>query len=270
MPFKENGFLGKEAGKMAIQIYERNKDFFELCYKINRFAEKIKFKFEVHNQDGQEIIAACLFMKMLEGFQASIILTNRGFAQDTRVVIRTMLEALFLLKTCCEDKEFVVQYINSDEKMRLKWMNIAHNSSFESMHPLKEYATEERRAELKDKIDSENIREIITEEIAKKAGLHELYSAYRLFSSSTHVSPRSLEDTYIAINENGEISALIHEPTDKDAEIYLITLSECLLIGLKSMCLLFELKEDTAIDGFYDRLKQLSVKSNEKDLSPSP
>ena len=126
MPFDENGFLGKEAEKWAAEMLQRNKKYFELCYEINSFAEKIKYKF-IQNQTGQKMVVAALFTRLLEGYQTAIILVNRGLEEDARVIIRTVLETLFLLKACCEDKEFVDQYMKSDEKKRLKLMNVVNN-----------------------------------------------------------------------------------------------------------------------------------------------
>ena len=263
MSFENTGFLGKEAESMSMRIVDKHKKFFALCYDINRFAEKVKYKFDIHNQDDQELITACLFIRLLEGFQATIILASRGLVEDTKVVVRTLLESVFLLKVCCEDKSFLIDYIKSDEIIRLKWMNVADKSEWPFFNPLREYATPEIKTELEEKIRREGIKPIKIEDVAKKAELSAFYdAAYRWYSSSTHVSARSLENAYIGINENGDISHLLHRPDDREIEKHLLTVAECLLLALNSTCLLFGLKEDiTVIEGLYDRLKRVAGSS---------
>lgn len=77
MSLYENGFLSEDAEAFAKEIEKAYEDFFQLCYDINKFAQITKFKFEVHNKDGQEVITACLFIRILEGYQSGILLIKK-------------------------------------------------------------------------------------------------------------------------------------------------------------------------------------------------
>jgi hypothetical protein len=262
MHLDKYGFLGKEAEKIAMQITEKHNEFFSLCHDINNFAQELKFKFEVNNQDGQKVIATCLFIRVLEGFQAAIILTGRGLTLDAKVLIRAVLEALILLKICCEDKEFISEFIKSDDVRRLKIMNVTRKYRGQLFSLVKEYATEEVVSDLKSKINKENIRELQIEDLAKRAGLPIYYdTVYRLFSDNVHTSPRSLEK-YVATNEKGDINEFCHGPDDRDCRENLWNLANLLLIALQSTCSLFCLNEDTTIGDFFNPSNQDSNHSH--------
>ena len=243
MSFEKYGFLGKEAKTIDERILVRNKEAFELFYEINRLAHEIKSKFVIHNLDGQEVLAACLFSRVLEGIQAGVILTKIGLEHDVKVIIRSVLESLFPLKICCENDRFYTEYFKSDEAKRLKIMNVAHKYTGKGLfRDIREEATEQVMSELKDKIKREKIKELKVEELARRAGMQEYYDLhYRHCSSVVHSTPRSLERY---VNHDGEkISGLIHEPTDKDAQMHLATLAEFLLKSIANISLLFEINE---------------------------
>lgn len=254
MPFDENGFLGQDADAFAEQIEKAHIDFFRLCYDINKFAQKTKFRFEIHNKDGQEVITACLFIRVLEGCQAAILLVKRGFSTDARALIRIILEALILLKICCEDSEFIPRFIQTDERKRLKLMQIAHKYTDELFSLLREHATQEIISELSENIKQENIKGLIIEQLSEKAGMKHYYdTVYRLASDHVHTSPRTLE-RYVEANEEGDIIEFKNAPNDEDARHNLITLADFMLIALVSMLKLHKLDEETTIKGFHDRL----------------
>jgi phosphotransferase system HPr-like phosphotransfer protein len=257
MPFDENGFLGKDAKTFAERIEKSHIDFFQLCYDINRFAQKIKFRFEIHNKDGQEVITACLFIRILEGYQASILLVKGGFSSEARALIRIILESLILLKICCEDANIIPKYILTDEKKRLKLMQIAHKYNDELFALLRGYATKEIMVELAEKVKTEDIKELIIEQLAIKVGMKHYYdSIYRLACDDIHTSPRVLE-RYVIANEEGDIVELNNAPKDEDARSNLLTLADFMLIAMVSMLKLHKIDEEVALKDFYKRLLSL-------------
>ncbi len=262
MSFNENGFLDNDTANMAAKISKQAKNGFEVIYDINRFAEKIKVRFKINNRNGQQVIVACLFIRILEGFQSAIILDCYGLAHDTKILIRAVLETLILLKNCCEDEEFVVQYIQTDEQDRLTWMNVAHKYSEDLFRLAREYATQERRSKLKEKIANEDIKNLGVEALAIKAGLQDWYNTiYRYTSQAVHSTPRSLEK-YTVVGENDEICGFRHEPNHDDTKIHLFTLADLLLISLECTCSLFGVTEDFYKENFLERLHDLQEKLN--------
>jgi hypothetical protein len=72
MSFDENGFLSEDIETFSSTVQEKYKDYFTLCYDVNEFAEKVKFEFNIHNDNGQEIISSCIFLKILERYRQQL------------------------------------------------------------------------------------------------------------------------------------------------------------------------------------------------------
>jgi hypothetical protein len=194
MDFNEKGFLGKAILEFSDAVEKSYPDFLQACYQINELAQETKFEFHTHSQDGQEVIAAFLFMRLLEGFQAVVILARLGLMIDAKIVLRGLLEVLFLLKLACEDKNFVMEYIRTSQVQRLKWMNIAHETKDPVFQSVRAYATSVRMQALKDDIQKYGVKDLSIEGVARRAKLHHVYNTdYRLLSAEVHTIPRSLE-----------------------------------------------------------------------------
>jgi hypothetical protein len=185
-------------------------------------------------------------------------LIRKGFDAEVAAIIRIIFEALFVLKCCCDDKDFVREFIKTDEKRRFKIMQIAQQYSYKPFLSVKDYATKEVISDLKEKIDKESIKDLITEQIAQKSGLKNYYdSIYRLFSDSIHTSPISLE-RFADANDTGDITHIVHAPRDKDAEFYLITLVDLILKTLECVLNLFRIDKEDIIKDFVQRFNILN------------
>jgi hypothetical protein len=255
--FDEYGFLGVQAENFSKGIIESHKDWFDFCFELNAYAQKAKFELEIHNEDGKEVISSCLFIKILNGFQASLILGRFGLTLEAEVVLRSMLETLFLLKACIEDEDFMQEYIKSDDARRLKIMNVAHKYPDWIFKATRKYATEKRRRELREKVKSEGIIELKTWEMAKKAKLESLYdSVYRLLSDVVHSGPKSL-GSYTEVDETGKIKVIGVLPKDKDLDFVFVTAGEIMLLTLNSIFPLFSLDKKQEMEIFQLRFQKL-------------
>lgn len=164
------------------------------------------------------------------------------------------------MKICCEDHEFILEFIKTHEKKRLKLMKTAHKYTDELFAQLREYATKDIMDDLAERIKTENIKDLIVEQLAIKAGMTNYYdSIYRLASDHVHTSPRTLEQ-YLRVNEKGEIVELRHAPNDDGLESNLLTLANLMLIALISMLKLHTINEEATIKTFHERLISLSKK----------
>ncbi len=243
--FDKNGFLGMEAENITQEILKKYKEFFNILFDINRFAHQILYSLEVNNKDSQQVITACLFGRFLITSQGAIILAKRGFDLDVLVILRVAFEVLVKMKKCCEDKNFISEYINSDEMDRLKFMKISHGYHGEFLSSLRKYATKEKERELREKIRNRNIQSFPSlKKLAKSVGLSEYYDTfYRIASQAVHTAPRPLEK-FIEVNGKEDISKLVYNPDDKNVSFYLLTLAEFLLLAIDSVCTLFSLKKE--------------------------
>lgn len=258
MDFNEKGFLGASIVEFSKSVEQKYEPFFETCYHVNTLAQDTKFKFNIHNRDGQEVIAATLFIRVLNGFQGVVVLARMGLATEAKVVLRGTLEAFFLLKLTCDEERFAIEYIQSDKVHRLRWMNIAHQSSGQMFDSTRRYATPEIMRTLQDEINKHGIKEWKIEDIARRANLHELYdSDYRLLSAEVHIIPRSLEN-YTHTDSSGAIVDFPWGPSDDDLGYILFTAVRILFNSLVCTTKLFEVDILEQCAGIDQRLTRLA------------
>jgi hypothetical protein len=111
---------------------------------------------------------------------------------------------------------FVANYFKSDEAARLKLLNSVEKHDSELFKKVNEYATEEIKTELKQKIKEENIQAFKSYLYANNVGCLEIYdSMYRLMSVPLHTMPRSLMK-YVEEDENGNIVEIKYYPVEGD------------------------------------------------------
>ena len=266
MPIDKFGFLGQEITKKKSELENKFKDIFKECYRVNEFAQNVKFNFEINKQNAQEVYAVCCFIKILNGFQASIILLRYGLTIESNLILRCLLETFIILKNICETEGFVKDYIQSDAISRLRSMNVSANSKEEKFQDLKNYATKERIEELKNEIKRKNIKNLNSAELAEKVGLKDFYDKiYRLLSEiSVHATPRAMEE-YLITDKNQNITSFHLSPMEEDISTVLITEAEILLLTLKLILRVFNIKKLDNVETFEKKLKKLSIKYNKND-----
>jgi hypothetical protein len=257
MDFNEKGFLGTQVSEFRASVEAHYPDFFKACYHVNELAHTIKFKLKVHNHDGQEVLAATVFLRVLNGFQATTLLARVGLITDARVVLRSTLESLFVLKLLCEEESFFREYIGSDQVLRLKWMNVASQSKSRLFDELRSYATPKVRQELEEQIKKNKWKELKPIEVAGRAGLQEMYDTdYRPLSEEVHALPRSM-DYLLGTDEAGEVRDFNWGPTDKGIDYLLFTAIRVLFIALVSVTKLFEVESNNELMGVEKTLTDL-------------
>ena len=153
MDFNEKGFLGTAIDEFSKSVQIQYAKFFQLSHQINELAHATKFELQVHNRDPQEYLAATLFLRLLNGFEATVILGAKGLLFEAKVVLRSVIETLFILKLLCKEETFALEYLGSNKVQRLKWMNIAHESQDLNFESLRQYATPKVMEDLRKEIE---------------------------------------------------------------------------------------------------------------------
>jgi len=140
MDFNEKGFLGDSITDFKKSVEIKYAEFFELYRRTNEMAHEMKFRLEVPNNDGQKVMAAALFIRLLNSFQVVAILCQQGLMLDAKIILRGALESVFILNLLCREKEFVNEYIGSDQVRRLTLFNVAKSTSDPNFESLRNYA----------------------------------------------------------------------------------------------------------------------------------
>ena len=89
------------------------------------------------------MIAACALIRLHNNLQSIYILCAYGLIIDAKIILRSMLEILFILKLSCEDDKFVKKYVMTDQIYRQKLLNAAKNNPDGVFDETRQYATEE-------------------------------------------------------------------------------------------------------------------------------
>jgi hypothetical protein len=248
-----------------IKIAQKYKDISDLCDDIIKFSIIIGSEINLNIENPQEKVSACLYLRIIDGVQAAISLIMQGFSYDAWVVIRSILEAFFIFKKCCLDKEFTLRYLQSDDLEYKKLVNVALGIPEGDLPQREDYSPEEMREQfnkinsnLKKAIEQHQVKKLIKDQIATDVGLSDFYNfCYRPASGYTHASPRTLEK-YLKIDELNNVWRLVLEPDDNAAKAHLIGLSGLLLVSIRSICILFGLQRDDSIHDFEKRIFEIS------------
>lgn len=255
MPFDKYGFLGKQIDEISDNIYREHKDFFDIAFELNAFANLTKHTLSANNKNGQQVISACLFIKILNGFQSVVLLLRKGLISEGKIITRTILESLFILKTICEDEEATQKYVITDEAKREKLLNIVLDKTkadiFES---IRENINPFDLERLKKENKARGVKDISAWDWADKSKLLSHYeTAYRVLSDEVHSTPRSLEN-YVQVNEKGDINAFDCRPQTKDLNRTLSTACIVLVMALESINELFAVNCSEQIQKFADEI----------------
>jgi hypothetical protein len=253
MTFNQNGFLGGEAEQIARAIQEKHAEFFKFCEKINRLAHVIQSELftSVPADDARKQYASVLFIRILEGSQAAIMLAGRGFRSEPWVTIRVVFEALCLLVIARDNQELFEYYMKTDECNRLKLMRDAEKNP-NILPLLNSYATKEVMAEVDKRIRDESIKPIRKKCLAEAAGMGALYfTLYRYSSAFVHSGPDCWKEY------KGEEGEIIFGPRDDGLRIALLQITDFLISAFTNINMLFDLQRNSDIAEMKQRWVEL-------------
>jgi hypothetical protein len=271
MPINENGFLGKEIKEWIDKHRSDNEEWFNLCLDLNRYCHYILDKISFKSKNEQKFIAASLYMRILSFYQSSIILSERGLFNESMIILRSMVEAMFILCAVVKNEEIVEEYKSeSSKRKRITQENIMKNSAgiFEEILTSKEIKGKLLNSLKKLKIfrkssDNKNKTKSnydFMKHCAKEAGLKEFYPYYMVYNPIVHSGYFELNQ-YLQTNSNG-ITEARWGPSVKGINCLLFTAFVLMLNTLRSTHKLFSLSEEK-IDELEKRFKHLTPKVSE-------
>ena len=257
MSFDINGFLGEQIEDIHKQICQDNKGLLDFVLELNRLAQEIKYKLEIHNEDAQELTIGALYIKTLQSFNSIVILSLRGLESDSKALLRVMLEAAFYLKATCIDDNFVFEYINGDELERFKIINrIVHDKGNVFSEEAKKYATRDKLEELKSKIPPKKDNPLEIHKVAEKAKMNDFYQlVYGHLSADVHTSVRSIEK-YYGLDENGKVIYFDCIPRTDSLNVTLSTACSILITILDCCTEFFKLNYTEVLNNKIEWLKE--------------
>ena len=228
----EEGFLAGEMVGVIEVILHRYPGHFAELRAINRLITASQYALQVHDQSAREMTSAALYIRSIAHCQAAIILLERGMAPSARAMIRCALEGLFNLGACASDWRLALSFLDADQidrKRRAKYLTEVQDRL--SRTNLEEQDLAQLTAQIQENIDALGAKGLRTREMAKAAGLEDLYlTAYATLSGAVHSSAGDI-DEHFSRPTGDQSSELLTEPAVEGLETPLLVLSET-MIGL--------------------------------------
>jgi len=215
-----DGFISNQGRQVSERILARHclvlRQLEEVIGKCRAFVTARNITGQDTEQDRQKVIALVLAVRLLEITEAALLVMKSGMSNEANTLFRVFLDAYFVFANVCSDAGFIPGYLKSDEAARLKLLNSVEKHDSELFMRINEYATNQLKADLKQKIAEENIQTFNSYAYADNVCCSEIYdSMYRLMSSSLHTTPRSLEK-YVEEDRNGNIIEIKYYPVEND------------------------------------------------------
>ena len=211
-----DGFISIEADEGRTHILDAYHDLFELLKEINRFLMRFLATTAVDGESQYKMVLHTLLVRLLEIYQGTYLMLERGMMVPAEQLTRGMLEILFITVALEKKPELLQAYLDQYEKNHTQMLRAALEfkgkalSASVNQHEIKQV--------LDQKIEEQKVKKLKLLKIwewAKEAELDDFYNLYYvLYSTSTHSSLSSLDD-HIDIESNGEVNVAFG-PTDKD------------------------------------------------------
>jgi hypothetical protein len=264
-PYQQNGFLGKDIEIWMKENRRLHEDLFALAENLNSDCYTMLERARPHNKDKRELLVSCLFPRTMELFQATFLLVRRGMIPSANIMLRSLIETMFVLIAIAKDDDALEAYILNDEKGRLiTAKKILDNTSGAFSETQVEEVIRVKK-EIEEKLAGKKLPKLTTEYYAKKAGLHDWYqTVYSVTSKSVHAAVKDIED-YLDICQDRQVKSIKFTPTDKRTLEILTTACNALGMGLEAFLSSLKLDKDLCRK-YADRLRPFLAKAlAEKD-----
>lgn len=256
--FDEIGFLADDPDFMSA-LEARYGKYIEICKELNTYSQKLQYELVVHNKHVPELLSSILFSRVLTTYQAALLVSFKGMRQQVIILIRCILEPLFPLVAISKDQTFSYELVKSDVVETLKALKKLIR--YQERNNIDDARLAQSKAEklvVEKKIEKDNLKKTSVFDCAKKAGLEDWFDTLYAFSSSTlHSSVKSLEEALHLDTTKKKIIALKNEPEFEGFDDLYITLSECLMLAISSICSIFDLNEPEIIEDCRRRVRKL-------------
>ncbi len=254
----EQGFLGKEIDDWKAECRRRHVQWFQLAEDVNAFGMDALEALSVHNRLINEVLLAALYLRTLHTFQATVLLAERGMLTQGRMLVRSMLDAIFPLVAIAKDENFAKEYAESHKVQQLRFLKNAQNLGPPLLdRRLKDPETKRLFDELNREIKGKRLKEFQTKELAQKAGLENWYlTVYAIHCGTVHSRAGDLEE-YLVLNDKNEIKELATGPTDSGLKELVMAAIQTMLMGIEHVDSLCKLELLTCVGKLQVRLDTL-------------
>jgi hypothetical protein len=252
MSFDENGFFDEEIQRFSSYIENKHIELFEFAVDLNKYLQKHKNIYLEKNVDYRKVICNCLFIKIINSFQAIIILAKRGLLSEATSLSRTLCEPLYLIQILLLDPEFWRKYLKYSlfklrKEARIKYYDPSMSAELKS-HIISKNILHRFDEKLKDFNNSE----FQIQSLAKKANLlHHYNNMYRAFSDQIHSSPNVIFNYAEFDNVTFDVQYDVG-PSEENIEFLFLSVFDIILASTSLMNEIYDIKRDTKLLKYRD------------------
>ena len=134
--FDTDGYFGKQVADFRQELIEYFREFFDIAFELNRFVQKEKINFNFENNQQHAVIGSIL-CRIINSYQATILLITYNLLTEAEVVLRSLMEATFLITACCNNEIFYDKFLKTHNAHRLLLLRNIHKKNL--IPSLKEY-----------------------------------------------------------------------------------------------------------------------------------
>lgn len=254
-----DGFLSDEAINSKKYFVDKYVDLFDFAVELNRFSMDVMSSQKVDWEDKQKFILKTLHIRLIENYQATILLLQMGMISQAKVLVRGMLESVFILVALQKKPDLVQSYYDQFEEGRRRALKASCQfKGKELKQAAKEHELEKHYIEQKKSLIDKELNSLRPKQWAIAAELEDFYNLwYTLYSNSAHSNLPALDDH---IDKTEKEINLAFGPTEK----YLCETFQCcvyiMLNANNSMAQCYSQDKKKELDAMYEKIKTIDEK----------
>ncbi|MDR3579667.1 MAG: DUF5677 domain-containing protein [Oryzomonas sp.] len=243
-PYSKNGFLGEDVKVWIDDNRQHYLELFMLAEQFNSICYESLREVSLSNKDNKKHIISCLFLRIMEHFQGTYVLVTRGMVSSANVMLRALIEAMFVLVSISKDDDALKAYVLNDELERLKLANKIIEDKDEVYSEADKKSAKQIKSEIQDTLKEIKYLRYRTEDFARIAGLHNWYTTvYAFISRSVHATIKDMEQ-HLDLDECYNVKSIKLIPNDNGTLNILTTACNALNISLQSFLTVLEKNTD--------------------------
>jgi len=267
-PMENNGFLSPSLDNFKETIRKQYPEHYDAAIEVNCYAQQLQYKLDIQKNytdtgiqiNTDKLLSAILYSRVISTYQAFLLISQRGMAQQSKMLLRCIFESLFPLVAIQKNKDYSQHLIVADEIDRFKAFNkvIRHRTRQDPNDP--SIPEVQALADASKKIIEENgLKKIGVIDNAEKAGLLDWYdTAYSMLSWTVHSSMRSLQE-HLVLDGDKDIHSLKNEPEIEEFDHLYSTAIEAVVFAVIAAGTIF----DVDIDAFEKKTQETIAKLGE-------
>ncbi|MCK5312476.1 MAG: hypothetical protein KAJ62_10215 [Desulfobacteraceae bacterium] len=254
-----DGFLSEEIINSKDYFMDQYADIFDFANNLNRFSMDLMRSQKVDWEDKRKFILKTLHIRIIENYQATIMLLQFGMVSQAKVLVRGMLETVFILVALQKKPDLIQSYYDQFEEGRRRALKASCQFKGEELKKAaKEHNLETHYVEQKKFLKNKELNSLRPKQWAIAAELEDFYNLwYTLYSNSAHSNLPALDDH---IDKTEKDINLSFGPTSK----YLCETFQCcayiMLNANSSMALCYNQDKKSELDAVYEKIKDIDEK----------